>query len=144
MIYEIVMVISLDNFWYYSSCSLAFPDRFFRFPTSNRLHPRVPSGGVFSIWQHALPSFFLLFPDRSWGDSENKKRNVVRENHTHRRSSTFFFLAFLDHFWSLKHWEAIWKIKDHVNVVRENWTQGLCAGRSRRQALCGSAIPNLG
>jgi hypothetical protein len=30
------------------------------------------------------------------------------------------------------------------NVVRENWTQGLCAGRSRRQALCGSAIPNLG
>lgn len=50
MIYEIVMVISLDNFWYSILLVLwLFQIAFFRFPTSNRLHPRVPSGGVFSI-----------------------------------------------------------------------------------------------
>jgi hypothetical protein len=99
MIYEIVMVISLDNFWYSILLVLwLFQIAFFVFPPPIGCIRGCLLVVCFLSDSTLSPPFFCFFRIAPEAIRKTKKRNVVRENHTHRRSSTFFFLAFPDHF----------------------------------------------
>jgi len=99
MIYEIVMVISLDNFWYSILLVLwLFQIAFFVFPPPIGCIRGCLLVVCFLSDSTLSPLFFAFSGSLLKRFGKQKKRNVVRENHTHRRSSTFFFLAFLDHF----------------------------------------------